>query len=215
MQRRHQKVLEEAPAPNIPAAIRAEVAETCVQACKNLNYRGAGTLEFLYEDEAFYFIEMNTRVQVEHPVTEMVTGVDIVREQLLIAGGASLSLKQEDVKFTGHAFECRINAEDPVSFLPSPGKVNLFHAPGGIGVRVDSHLYSGYTVPPHYDSLIAKLICYGDDREQALIRMQIALDELLIDGIKSNIPFQRELVRDSEFHIGGVNIHYLEEKLSS
>ena len=215
MQRRHQKVLEEAPAPNIPAAIRAEVAETCVQACKNLNYRGAGTLEFLYEDEAFYFIEMNTRVQVEHPVTEMVTGVDIVREQLLIAGGASLSLKQEDVKFTGHAFECRINAEDPVSFLPSPGKVNLFHAPGGIGVRVDSHLYSGYTVPPHYDSLIAKLICYGDDREQALMRMQIALDELLIDGIKSNIPFQRELVRDSEFHIGGVNIHYLEEKLSS
>ena len=215
MQRRHQKVLEEAPAPNIPAAIRAEVAETCVQACKNLNYRGAGTLEFLYEDEAFYFIEMNTRVQVEHPVTEMVTGVDIVREQLLIAGGASLSLKQEDVKFTGHAFECRINAEDPVSFLPSPGKVNLFHAPGGIGVRVDSHLYSGYTVPPHYDSLIAKLICYGDDREQALMRMQIALDELLIDGIKSNIPLQRELVRDSEFHKGGVNIHYLEEKLSS
>lgn len=215
MQRRHQKVLEEAPAPDIPTAIRAEVAETCVQACKNLNYRGAGTLEFLYEDEAFYFIEMNTRVQVEHPVTEMVTGIDIVREQLLIAGGAALSLKQEDITITGHAFECRINAEDPVSFLPSPGKVNLFHAPGGIGVRVDSHLYSGYTVPPHYDSLIAKLICYGDDREQALMRMQIALDELLIDGIKSNIPLQRELVRDSEFHKGGVNIHYLEEKLSS
>ena len=215
MQRRHQKVLEEAPAPNIPAAIRAEVAETCVQACKNLNYRGAGTLEFLYEDEAFYFIEMNTRVQVEHPVTEMVTGIDIVREQLLIAGGAALSLQQEDITITGHAFECRINAEDPVSFLPSPGKVNLFHAPGGIGVRVDSHLYSGYTVPPHYDSLIAKLICYGDDREQALMRMQIALDELLIDGIKSNIPLQRELVRDSEFHKGGLNIHYLEEKLSS
>ena len=215
MQRRHQKVLEEAPAPDIPTAIRAEVAETCVQACKNLNYRGAGTLEFLYENEAFYFIEMNTRVQVEHPVTEMVTGIDIVREQLLIAGGAALSLKQEDITITGHAFECRINAEDPVSFLPSPGKVNLFHAPGGIGVRVDSHLYSGYTVPPHYDSLIAKLICYGDDREQALMRMQIALDELLIDGIKSNIPLQRELVRDSEFHKGGVNIHYLEEKLSS
>ncbi len=215
MQRRHQKVLEEAPAPDIPDAIRAEVAETCVQACKNLNYRGAGTLEFLYEDEAFYFIEMNTRVQVEHPVTEMVTGVDIVREQLLIAGGAALSMKQEDITITGHAFECRINAEDPVSFLPSPGKVNLFHAPGGIGVRVDSHLYSGYTVPPHYDSLIAKLICYGDDREQALMRMQIALDELLIDGIKSNIPLQRELVRDSEFHKGGVNIHYLEEKLNS
>lgn len=215
MQRRHQKVLEEAPAPNIPAAIRAEVAETCVQACKNLNYRGAGTLEFLYEDESFYFIEMNTRVQVEHPVTEMVTGIDIVREQLLIAGGAALSLQQEDITITGHAFECRINAEDPVSFLPSPGKVKLFHAPGGIGVRVDSHLYSGYTVPPHYDSLIAKLICHGDDREQALMRMQIALDELLIDGIKSNIPLQRELVRDSEFHKGGLNIHYLEEKLSS
>ena len=215
MQRRHQKVLEEAPAPKIPAALRAEVAETCVKACKNLNYRGAGTLEFLYEDEAFYFIEMNTRVQVEHPVTEMVTGVDIVREQLLIAGGAALSLKQEDITITGHAFECRINAEDPVSFLPSPGKVSLFHAPGGIGVRVDSHLYSGYTVPPHYDSLIAKLICYGDDREQALMRMQIALDELLIDGIKSNIPLQRELVRDSEFQKGGVNIHYLEEKLNS
>lgn len=215
LQRRHQKVLEEAPAPNIPDAIRQEVAETCVQACKNLNYRGAGTLEFLYEDECFYFIEMNTRVQVEHPVTEMVTGVDIVREQLLIAGGAPLSFKQEDIHIKGHAFECRINAEDPVSFLPSPGRINLFHAPGGYGVRVDSHLYSGYVVPPYYDSLIAKLICYGDDREQALIRMQIALDELLIDGIRSNIPLQRELVRDSEFHAGGVNIHYLEQKLSS
>jgi acetyl-CoA carboxylase biotin carboxylase subunit len=215
LQRRHQKVLEEAPAPDIPDAIRQEVAETCVQACKNLNYRGAGTLEFLYEDESFYFIEMNTRVQVEHPVTEMVTGVDIVREQLLIAGGAPLSFQQKDIHIKGHAFECRINAEDPVSFLPSPGKVNLFHAPGGNGVRVDSHLYSGYTVPPYYDSLIAKLICYGDDREQALIRMQIALDEMLIDGIRSNIPLQRELVRDSEFHAGGVNIHYLEQKLSS
>jgi acetyl-CoA carboxylase biotin carboxylase subunit len=215
LQRRHQKVLEEAPAPDIPDAIRQEVAETCVQACKNLNYRGAGTLEFLYEDESFYFIEMNTRVQVEHPVTEMVTGVDIVREQLLIAGGAPLSFQQKDIHIKGHAFECRINAEDPVSFLPSPGKVNLVHAPGGNGVRVDSHLYSGYTVPPYYDSLIAKLICYGDDREQALIRMQIALDEMLIDGIRSNIPLQRELVRDSEFHAGGVNIHYLEQKLSS
>ena len=215
LQRRHQKVLEEAPAPDIPDAIRQEVAETCVQACKNLNYRGAGTLEFLYEDESFYFIEMNTRVQVEHPVTEMVTGVDIVREQLLIAGGAPLSFQQKDIHIKGHVFESRINAEDPVSFLPSPGKVNLFHAPGGNGVRVDSHLYSGYTVPPYYDSLIAKLICYGDDREQALIRMQIALDEMLIDGIRSNIPLQRELVRDSEFHAGGVNIHYLEQKLSS
>lgn len=215
LQRRHQKVIEEAPAPNIPDDVRAKVADTCVQACKNLNYRGAGTLEFLYEDECFYFIEMNTRVQVEHPVTEQVTGIDIVEEQLLIASGQALSIKQEDVLIRGHSIECRINAEDPKNFLPSPGKVNLFHAPGGIGVRVDSHLYSGYTVPPHYDSLIAKLICYGDTRDQAMVRMQIALEELLIDGIKSNIPLQRELVRDLEFQKGGVNIHYLEEKLKT
>ncbi|PCJ19456.1 MAG: acetyl-CoA carboxylase biotin carboxylase subunit [SAR86 cluster bacterium] len=215
LQRRHQKVLEEAPAPGIPDAIREEVAQTCVQACKNMNYRGAGTLEFLYEDEGFYFIEMNTRVQVEHPVTEMVTGVDIVKEQLLIAGGEKLSISQSDVKIRGHAFECRINAEDPVTFLPSPGKVNLFHAPGGNGVRVDSHLYSGYSVPPYYDSLIAKLICHADTRDQALVRMQIALDEMLIDGIRSNIPLQRDLVRDAEFQKGCVNIHYLEKKLGS
>ena len=215
LQRRHQKVLEEAPAPGIPEAIRIEVAQTCIQACKNMNYRGAGTLEFLYEDERFYFIEMNTRVQVEHPVTEMVTGIDIVKEQLRVAGGEPLSISQEDVKIRGHAFECRINAEDPVTFLPSPGKVKLFHAPGGNGVRVDSHLYSGYSVPPYYDSLIAKLICHGDSRDQALIRMQIALDEMLIEGIRSNIPLQRELVRDAEFQAGGVNIHYLEKKLSS
>lgn len=215
LQRRHQKVLEEAPAPGIPDAIRNEVAQTCIQACKNMNYRGAGTLEFLYEDEGFYFIEMNTRVQVEHPVTEMVTGVDIVKEQLRIAGGEQLSIAQADIKIQGHAFECRINAEDPVTFLPSPGKVNLFHAPGGNGVRVDSHLYSGYSVPPFYDSLIAKLICHGDTRNQALVRMQIALDEMLIEGIRSNIPLQRDLVRDAEFQKGGVNIHYLEKKLSS
>ncbi|NKB33527.1 MAG: acetyl-CoA carboxylase biotin carboxylase subunit [Pseudomonadales bacterium] len=215
LQRRHQKVLEEAPAPGIPDQVRSEVAATCIQACKNLKYRGAGTLEFLYQDERFYFIEMNTRVQVEHPVTEMVTGFDIVKEQLRIASGEPLSIKQEDVQIQGHAFECRINAEDPEKFIPSPGKVKLFHAPGGPGVRVDSHLYSGYNVPPYYDSLVAKLISYGASRDQALMRMQIALDELLIDGIKSNIPLQRDLVRDAEFQKGGINIHYLEEKLNS
>jgi|TARA_B110000879_G_scaffold55704_1_gene78628 acetyl-CoA carboxylase biotin carboxylase subunit len=215
LQRRHQKVLEEAPAPGIPDEIRAKVAETCIQACKNMTYRGAGTLEFLYEDEAFYFIEMNTRVQVEHPVTEMITGVDIVKEQLLIAGGAPLSYAQEDIHFRGHAFECRINAEDPVTFMPSPGKIKMFHAPGGNGVRVDSHLYSGYSVPPHYDSLIAKLICHANTREAALKRTQIALDEMLIDGIRCNIPLHQDLVRDTEFQKGCVNIHYLEKKLGS
>lgn len=215
LQRRHQKVLEEAPAPGIPDEVRAKVAETCIQACKNMNYRGAGTLEFLYEDEAFYFIEMNTRVQVEHPVTEMITGVDIVKEQLLIAGGAPLSYAQEDIHFRGHAFECRINAEDPVTFMPSPGKIKMFHAPGGNGVRVDSHLYSGYSVPPHYDSLIAKLICHANTRETALKRTQIALDEMLIDGIRCNIPLHQDLVRDAEFQKGCVNIHYLEKKLGS
>lgn len=215
LQRRHQKVLEEAPAPHIPQAIRDEVAQTCVQACIDMKYRGVGTLEFLYENEQFYFIEMNTRVQVEHPVTEMVTGIDIVKEQLLIASGETLSIKQEDVQINGHAFECRINAEDPITFLPCPGQVNLFHAPGGNGIRVDSHLYSGYKIPPFYDSLIAKLISFGDNREHALIRMQNALDEILIDGIRSNIPLQRDLVRDAEFQKGGVNIHYLEQKLST
>jgi len=215
LQRRHQKVLEEAPAPGIPDKVRAKVAQTCIQACKNMNYRGAGTLEFLYEDEAFYFIEMNTRVQVEHPVTEMITGVDIVKEQLLIAGGAPLSYAQDDIHFRGHAFECRINAEDPVTFMPSPGKIKMFHAPGGNGVRVDSHLYSGYSVPPHYDSLIAKLICHANTREEALKRTQIALDEMLIDGIRSNIPLHQDLVRDAEFQKGCVNIHYLEKKLGS
>lgn len=214
LQRRHQKVIEEAPAPGIPDDVRQGVAETCIQACRNLKYRGAGTLEFLYEDERFYFIEMNTRVQVEHPVTEMVTGVDIVREQLRVAGGEELSLSQDEVSIQGHSVECRINAEDPTNFIPSPGKVGLFHAPGGPGVRVDSHLYSGYSVPPYYDSLIAKLITHGNTREQALTRMQIALEEMLIDGIKSNIPLHRELVRDSEFQKGGVNIHYLEQKLN-
>jgi len=215
LQRRHQKVIEEAPAPGIPQAIRDDVYSTCIQACKNMKYRGAGTLEFLYEDERFYFIEMNTRVQVEHPVTEMVTGVDIVKEQLRIASGEPISIAQQDINIQGHSFECRINAEDPESFLPSPGLVNLFHAPGGLGVRVDSHLYSGYRVPPYYDSLVAKLITFGDSREEALIRMGNALEELLVDGIKTNIPLHRQLVRDREFQAGGVNIHYLEKKLSN
>ena len=215
LQRRHQKVIEEAPAPGIPQEVRDEVTSTCIQACRNLNYRGAGTMEFLYEDERFYFIEMNTRVQVEHPVTEMVTGIDIVKEQLRIASGLPISFRQEDVHIKGHAFECRINAEDPVSFLPSPGLVDLYHAPGGFGVRVDSHLYSGYRVPPYYDSLVAKLITFGDNRLEALVRMGNALEELLVDGIKTNIPLHRELVRDGEFQAGGVNIHYLEKKLSN
>ena len=215
LQRRHQKVIEEAPAPGITDDVRTDITNTCIQACKNMKYRGAGTLEFLYEDERFYFIEMNTRVQVEHPVTEMVTGIDIVKEQLCVASGEPLSVSQEDISITGHSFECRINAEDPATFLPSPGKVKLFHAPGGPGVRVDSHLYSGYTVPPFYDSLVAKLISHASTREQALVRMQIALDELLIDGIRSNIPLHRDLVRDREFQRGGVNIHYLENKLES
>lgn len=215
LQRRHQKVLEEAPAPGINPEARAKVLEACRQACLEINYRGAGTFEFLYEDGDFFFIEMNTRVQVEHPVTEMVTGVDIVKEQLRIASGLPLSIRQEDVKINGHAFECRINAEDSRTFMPSPGKVTLFHAPGGLGVRMDSHLYTGYTVPPHYDSLIGKLITWGADREIALTRMRNALDELLVEGIKTNIDLQKDLVRDSYFRQGGVNIHYLEKKLSS
>lgn len=215
MQRRHQKVLEEAPAPGIPDKVRAEVLDTCVKACQKMKYRGAGTLEFLYQDERFYFIEMNTRVQVEHPVTEMVTGIDIVKEQLRIASGLPLSVKQEDIKISGHSFECRINAEDPVTFLPCPGKINLYHAPGGNGIRVDSHIYSGYTVPPYYDSMITKLITHGEDRATALARMSNALDELLIDGIRTNIPLHKDIVRDTEFKKGGVNIHYLEHKLTS
>jgi acetyl-CoA carboxylase biotin carboxylase subunit len=208
-------VLEEAPAPGLDPDARAKVLDACRQACIEINYRGAGTFEFLYEDGEFFFIEMNTRVQVEHPVTEMVTGVDIVKEQLRIAAGLPLSIRQEDVKLNGHAFECRINAEDSRTFMPSPGKVTLFHAPGGLGVRMDSHLYTGYTVPPHYDSLIGKLITWGADRDIALTRMRNALDELLVEGIKTNIDLQKDLVRDSYFRQGGVNIHYLEKKLSS
>ena len=213
LQRRHQKVLEEAPAPYIDEKARAEVLKRCTDACVEIGYRGAGTFEFLYEDGRFYFIEMNTCVQVEHPVTEMVTGIDIVKEMLSIAAGNKLSIKQEDVVIRGHSLECRINAEDPSNFLPSPGKVKHFHAPGGNGVRVDSHLYSGYSVPPNYDSLIGKLITYGATREEALARMRNALDEIVVDGIKTNIPLHRDLVRDDGFCKGGVNIHYLEKKL--
>ncbi len=212
LQRRHQKVLEEAPAPLIPVDISEQVFDSCVKACCEMNYRGVGTFEFLYEDGAFYFIEMNTRVQVEHPVTEMITGVDLVKEQLLVAGGEALSFKQEDIVFRGHAFECRINAENARTFIPSPGLVTTFHPPGGHGVRVDSHLYSGYHVPPYYDSLIGKIITYGKDREAALMRMRNALDELIIEGIDTNIDLHRDLVTDGEFKRGGVNIHYLEKK---
>jgi acetyl-CoA carboxylase, biotin carboxylase subunit len=213
MQRRHQKVVEEAPAPGIPDAARSDIHQACIHACQELKYRGAGTLEFLYQDGRFYFIEMNTRVQVEHPVTERITGIDIVKEQLCIASGLGLSVKQEDIVFTGHAIECRINAEDPVTFMPSPGKVTLYHAPGGNGVRVDSHIYSGYTVPPHYDSLIAKLITHGSNRDIAIMRMQNALEEMVVDGIKSNIPLQSRIMRDPGFRKGGTNIHYLERLL--
>jgi acetyl-CoA carboxylase biotin carboxylase subunit len=213
LQRRHQKVLEEAPAPGIPEDARQAVFESCVNACIQLNYRGAGTFEFLYEDGHFYFIEMNTRIQVEHPVSEMITGIDIVKEQLLIASGRPLSFKQDEVIFRGHSFECRINAEDPINFMPQPGTIEAYHAPGGNGVRVDSHIYNGYTVPPNYDSLIGKVITYGHNRDAALARMRIALDEMVIDGIKTNIDLHEELVRDEAFQAGGVNIHYLEKKL--
>lgn len=214
LQRRHQKVLEEAPAPHIDEEARQEVFASCVRACNKIGYRGAGTFEFLYEDGNFYFIEMNTRIQVEHPVTEMITGVDLIKEQITVCAGQKLRLKQQDIKVLGHAFECRINAEDPRTFMPSPGKVTNFHAPGGLGVRVDSHLYNDYTVPPFYDSMIAKIITHGEDRPSALARMRVALDELVVGGIKTNIPLQQELVIDAAFAQGGVNIHYLEKKLS-
>ena len=215
LQRRHQKVIEEAPAPGISSNSRQMITETCIQACKKMNYRGAGTLEFLYQDECFYFIEMNTRVQVEHPVTEMITNFDIVKEQLKIANGDKLSISQEDIQIKGHSFECRINAENSKTFLPSPGDIERFHAPGGPGIRVDSHIYSGYKVPPYYDSLIAKLISYGNSRDEALNRMKNALNEILIDGISTNIPLHQELIDDTNFRKGGVNIHYLEKKLNT
>ncbi len=214
MQRRHQKVVEEAPAPGISAAQREQIGKVCVEACVRIGYRGAGTFEFLYENGQFYFIEMNTRIQVEHPVTEMITGVDLVREQLLIAAGEKLSLRQQDIKFTGHAIECRINAEDPNTFMPSPGTVKRFHAAGGPGVRMDTHIYDGYRIPPNYDSMIGKLIVHGRDRDTAIARMRIALGELVIDGVKTNIPLQQRILADGGFQQGGQNIHYLEKRIA-
>ena len=213
MQRRHQKVVEEAPAPGITSELRNKIGSVCANACKAINYRGAGTFEFLFENNEFYFIEMNTRVQVEHPVTEMITGVDIVREQIMIADGQELSFTQDDIKIKGYAVECRINAEDPNNFMPSPGKITQYHVAGGLGVRVDSHIYNGYTVPPHYDSMIGKLITFADTRIGAIIKMQSALDEMIIDGIKTNIPLQARIMNDEVFQKGGMNIHYLEKML--
>ncbi|MFQ1006746.1 acetyl-CoA carboxylase biotin carboxylase subunit [Gilliamella apicola] len=213
MQRRHQKVVEEAPAVGITSKMRKFIGERCVNACIEIGYRGAGTFEFLFENGEFYFIEMNTRIQVEHPVTEMITGVDLIREQILIAAGKPLSIKQSDIEIKGHAIECRINAEDPKTFMPSPGKITRFHAPGGFGIRWESHIYAGYTVPPYYDSMIGKLIAYGETRDVAIARMKNALAELVIDGIKTNIDLHIEIMNDKGFQKGGTNIHYLEKKL--
>jgi acetyl-CoA carboxylase biotin carboxylase subunit len=213
MQRRHQKVVEEAPAPGITEKQRGEIGERCAEACRRIGYRGAGTFEFMYEESHFYFIEMNTRVQVEHPVTEMITGVDIVKEQIRVASGEELRYKQGDIRIRGHAIECRINAEDSETFIPNPGKIKEFHAPGGPGIRMDTHIYSGYVVPPYYDSMIGKLIAYGENREAALARMCNALRETVIDGINSNIRLQRQILMDAAFQAGGANIHYLEKKL--
>ena len=214
MQRRHQKVIEEAPAPGITEAQRKKIGESCAAACRKIGYRGAGTFEFLYENGGFYFIEMNTRVQVEHPVTELITGVDIVQEQIRVAAGEKLRYTQKQIQLRGHAMECRINAEDPFTFVPSPGKIESYHPAGGPGIRIDSHIYQGYTVPSHYDSMVAKLISYGDTRDQAMARMRVALTEMAITGIKTNIPLHQELMVDAAFRVGGTPIHYLEERLS-
>jgi acetyl-CoA carboxylase biotin carboxylase subunit len=215
MQRRHQKVIEEAPAPGIPRKLIEKIGDRCAEACRKIGYRGAGTFEFLYENGEFYFIEMNTRIQVEHPVTEMVTGIDLVQEQIRIAAGERLRFKQRDIVLKGHAIECRINAEDPFKFTPSPGRIQAWHAPGGPGIRVDSHAYAGYFVPPNYDSMVGKVISYGITREQAIRRMQIALSEMVVEGIQTNIPLHRELMVDGRFIEGGTNIHYLEQKLAN
>ncbi|MEJ2060727.1 MAG: acetyl-CoA carboxylase biotin carboxylase subunit [Gammaproteobacteria bacterium] len=213
MQRRHQKVVEEAPAPGITAEQRNRLGESLAEACRQIGYRGAGTFEFLYENGEFYFIEMNTRLQVEHPVTEMITGVDLVKEQLRIAAGEELRIRQQDVTVRGHAIECRINAEDPKNFTPSPGTITQFHAPGGPGIRLETHIYNGYRVPPYYDSMIGKLIAYGENRATAIARMRGALAEIVVDGIKTNIPLQQDIMADSAFQQGGTDIHYLEKKL--
>ena len=214
MQRRHQKIIEEAPAPELAAKLRDRIGERCAEACRKIGYRGAGTFEFLYEDGEFYFIEMNTRLQVEHPVTEMITGIDLVQEQIHVAAGEKLRFRQRDIELRGHAIECRINAEDPYRFTPSPGRITSYHPPGGPGIRVDSHVYSGYSVPPHYDSMVGKVIAYGTSREQAIRRMRVALSEMVVEGIKTNIPLHLELLHDSRFLRGGTSIHYLEQKLA-
>jgi acetyl-CoA carboxylase, biotin carboxylase subunit len=214
MQRRHQKIIEEAPAPELTEKQRAKIGERCAEACRKIGYRGAGTFEFLYEGGEFFFIEMNTRIQVEHPVTEMITGIDLVQEQIRVAAGEKLRLRQKDVALRGHAIECRINAEDPYKFTPSPGRITTYHPPGGPGIRVDSHVYAGYTVPPHYDSMVGKVIAYGATRDQAIRRMRIALSEMAVEGIQTNLPLHRELLHDSRFLRGGTSIHYLEQKLA-
>ena len=213
MQRRHQKIIEEAPATGLSARLRDKVGARCAEACRKIGYRGAGTFEFLYEKNVFYFIEMNTRLQVEHPATEMITGIDLVQQQIRVAAGEKLSFRQRDIQFRGHAVECRLNAEDPYTFVPSPGRITTFHMPGGPGVRVDTHAYQGYTVSSHYDSMIGKLITYGETREQAIARMRIALSEMVVEGIKTNIPLHVDLMADAAFHQGGTSIHYLENKL--
>jgi acetyl-CoA carboxylase biotin carboxylase subunit len=215
MQRRHQKILEEAPAPGLDPKLRDKIGERCAEACRKIGYRGAGTFEFLYENGEFFFIEMNTRVQVEHPVTEMITGIDIVQEQIRIAAGLKLSFRQKDVQLRGHSIECRINAEDPYTFVPSPGRIAVYHMPGGPGIRVDSHVYQNYVVPQYYDSMVGKLIAYGATREQAIARMKTALSEIVIEGIKTNVPLHQDLMRDAAFVQGGTSIHYLEQKLAA
>jgi acetyl-CoA carboxylase biotin carboxylase subunit len=215
MQRRNQKVIEEAPAPGIDRKLIEKIGERCAEACRKIEYRGAGTFEFLFENGEFYFIEMNTRIQVEHPVTELITGIDLVQQQIRVAAGEKFLLRQKDITFRGHAVECRINAEDPFTFMPSPGRITNWHTPGGPGVRIDSHAFNGYFVPPNYDSMIGKVITYGETRAQAVARMSIALSEMVVEGIKTNIPLHRELMADAKFVEGGTSIHYLEHKLAS
>ena len=215
IQRRHQKIIEEAPAPGLAPRLRAKIGDRCAEACRKIGYRGVGTFEFLFEVGEFYFIEMNTRIQVDHPVTETITGIDLVKEQVRVAAGEKLRFKQRDIEFRGHAIECRINAEDPFKLTPSPGRITLYHQPGGPGIRVDSHVYHNYYVPPYYDSMIGKVIASGDTREQAITRMRIALSEMVVEGIKTNIPLHQELLNDAAFLRGGTSIHYLEERLAS